>query len=135
MIASFIQLSLSQLYKLFILLTMSILPFLVSFLCGNRWTSLFLVTTSGFCIMLIATIVSILIITYLPKITPQELTGKILSLLITVSLCSQPFGQIIYGYFFGSQVGQWFSVFLAFGICGLITLYTKSSAFKNAFLS
>lgn len=43
---------------------------------------------------------SIQILTFIQSETPSNLTGKIISFCMAMTMCSPPIGQIIYGYLF-----------------------------------
>lgn len=55
------------------------------------------VTAAGFVIMGCATLFTVTLLAYLQSQTPPELVGKVIALLMTVSLCAQPLGQALYG--------------------------------------
>ena len=55
-------------------------------------------------IMLMATVISIFVITEIQRETPNELLGKIMALVMAVAQCAAPLGQIFYGAAF-----EWFS--------------------------
>jgi MFS family permease len=56
----------------------------------------------GFCVvmMTISTLLSVEMITYVQKITPATLTGKVMALLLCLVMCGNPIGQAIYGVLF-----------------------------------
>lgn len=59
------------------------------------------ITGASFLIMVLATMFSIQMIATVQTETPPELIGKIIALLMSLSLCAQPVGQAIYGVVFG----------------------------------
>ncbi|WP_324825821.1 MFS transporter [Sinanaerobacter sp. ZZT-01] len=87
-------------------------------------TTYFLI--SGFCVimMVISTIFNVEMITYLQKITPGTLTGKVMALIMCLAMCGNPIGQVIYGVLFEflSTNVDWI-YFGAFAAClGLCTV-------------
>ena len=75
---------------------------------------------AGFCVvmMIISALLNVEMITYVQKITPVTLTGKVMALLMCLVLCGNPIGQVIYGMLFECLSGsvEWI-YFGAFAIC------------------
>ena len=75
---------------------------------------------AGFCVvmMILSTLLSVEMITYVQKITPVTLTGKVMALLMCLVMCGNPIGQVIYGMLFECLSGsvEWI-YFGAFAIC------------------
>lgn len=57
---------------------------------------------TGFCVimMILSTLLSVEMITYVQKITPATLIGKVMALLTCLVMCGNPIGQVIYGALF-----------------------------------
>ncbi len=74
----------------------------------------------AFCVvmMIISTLLSVEMITYVQKITPATLTGKVMALLLCLVMCGNPIGQTIYGVLFEclSSGVDWI-YFGAFTVC------------------
>lgn len=75
---------------------------------------------AGFCaiMMTISTLFNVEMITYVQKITPATLTGKVMALLMCLVMCGNPIGQAIYGVLFEclSASVDWI-YFGAFAVC------------------
>ena len=75
---------------------------------------------AGFCVvmMILSTLLSVEMITYVQKITPATLTGKVMALLMCLVMCGNPIGQAIYGVLFEclSARVDWI-YFGAFAVC------------------
>lgn len=74
----------------------------------------------GFCVvmMIFSTLLSVEMITYVQKITPAALTGKVMALLTCLVMCGNPIGQAIYGALFEVLwTGVYWIYFGAFTIC------------------
>lgn len=52
-----------------------------------------------------ACILSIFALTAIQQKTPEHMTGKIMSYTMTISMCAQPLGQLIYGFWFDYAAG------------------------------
>lgn len=77
------------------------------------------VLTLAFCIgQALACIFSIFALTAIQQKTPENMTGKIMSYTMMLSMCAQPFGQLLYGLWFDAAAG--WVVLLASGAVVLI---------------
>lgn len=90
----------------------------------DSMTAYFLI--AGFCVvmMVISTLFNVEMITYVQKITPATLTGKVMALLMCLVMCGNPIGQAVYGVLFEcfSSSVDWI-YFGAFAVClGLCTV-------------
>ena len=100
------KLQMKNMYKGFSLLGLALIPLGISTLVFEiKILSFVLILVSSFAVMCIATVVSIQIMTYVQSQTPERIIGKVMALLITLSICSQPIGQAIYGFAFEYLVG------------------------------
>ncbi len=80
-------------------LCVGLMGFSLGFSFGNM-TAYILITIASFILMSSATIFTILIFTMIQTETPSTLIGKIIAVMIAISLSSQPIGQAIYGWGF-----------------------------------
>jgi len=75
---------------------------------------------AGFCVilMIFSAILNVEMITYVQRITPPTLTGKVMALLTCLVMCGSPVGQVIYGTLFErlSDSVEWI-YFGAFAVC------------------
>lgn len=67
-------------------------------------------------IMVFATILSIYVITQVQKETPNEILGKIMAIIMAVSQCAVPLGQMIYGFLIEMFSGIIFIPILIMGV-------------------
>lgn len=118
-----------KLHKLFLMLTFSLIPLCISpFFISIKIVSFILILISSFFVMCIATIISILIMTYIQNNTPENIVGKIMAFLLTLSICSQPLGQLFYGFAFEYGVGyESLIILVAIIISIFIGIYSKLS--------
>ena len=63
-------------------------------------------TAAGFVLMACAALFTVTMLAHIQSQTPAELVGKVVSLLLTVSLCAQPLGQALYGVLLERLAGQ-----------------------------
>lgn len=66
---------------------------------------------------MVFTIFSILILSSIQAKTPTHLLGKVMSFVITITMCSQPIAQFVYGGLFEKVGGNVAFVFLGTSIC------------------
>lgn len=61
----------------------------------------YIALTAAFCVgQLVCTMFSVLALSEIQQRTPEGLTGKVMALTITFSMCAQPLGQVAYGALF-----------------------------------
>ncbi|WP_312441535.1 MFS transporter [Lacrimispora sp.] len=81
---------------------------------------IYIVMLMGCALMLtLSTLFQIQIMTYLQILTPIELTGKVISCVMCVCICTNPLGQFIYGIVF-EKIGS--STYLPFYMAALIMM-------------
>lgn len=114
-------------YKYFLMLVFTLLPLFVGVTFINiKLLSLILILISVFFIMIISTIISIIIMTYVQNNTDENIVGKVMSFLLTLSICSQPIGQAFYGFIFEYLKGyESIVILIAIFISILTSIYVK----------
>lgn len=70
---------------------------------------------------IVFTLFSILILSSIQARTPSHLLGKVMSFVITITMCSQPIAQLIYGSLFEAVGENVAFIFLGTSICLLMT--------------
>lgn len=85
-----------------------------------------IIIVSVFLIMAFATIFTIKAMTFLQIVTPNHLIGKLISLVMCLSMCSQPLGQLIYGFLFQNfMTDSYFVIFIGALMSLIIGLLSK----------
>ncbi len=109
------------------MLVFTLLPLFVGVTFINiKLLSLILILISVFFIMIISTIISIIIMTYVQNNTDENIVGKVMSFLLTLSICSQPIGQAFYGFIFEYLKGyESIVILIAIFISILTSIYVK----------
>lgn len=73
----------------------------LAFLLPVSTLARYLALTAAFCVgQLVCTMFSVLALSEIQQRTPEGLTGKVMALTITFSMCAQPLGQVAYGALF-----------------------------------
>ncbi len=89
-----------------------------------------LILVSAFLVMCLASLASIIIITYIQSSTPENMVGKIMAFVMTVSMFASPIGQAVYGIAFEYLIGYESSVtIVAMIISVLISFYSSKIKF------
>ncbi len=89
------------------------------------------ITVCCFAIMVCSTIFTIQVMSFLQAETPQSIIGKVIAVILTVSMCAQPLGNAFYGILFEVCKGYEYAVVLFSGVVSfLIALRTKNIFYK-----
>jgi MFS family permease len=77
-------------------------------------------------LLVLSTLFQIQIMTYLQILTPKELTGKVISCVMCVCMCTNPLGQFIYGIVF-ENIGSstYLPFYVAVSIMIIISIFTR----------
>ena len=98
------KLKVEKLNRMIILLGVGLFPAGIAFLLPVSTFVKYLVLVLSFCVGQIAcNIFSIFALSVIQERTPQQLTGKVMSYVFTVSMCAQPLGQLVYGFLFDAS--------------------------------
>ena len=81
--------------------------------------------------MVLSTIFTIQMLSFVQSVTPQDLTGKVMAVILAGSMCSQPLGNALYGIFFEICKGYEFAVILFAGVTSLIVAISSKNIFKK----
>ena len=83
-----------------------------------------------FGIMVCSTIFTVQVMAFVQAQTPQTLIGKVIALMITVAMCAQPVGNVLYGLLFEVCYGAEAAVVLLAGGISLVIAVGTKSIFK-----
>ncbi|MEG1003328.1 MFS transporter [Clostridium sp.] len=121
------KLKISNSYILLFLDILALIPIGLTLMSELPATiSYIIITVSCFFIMTVSTIFSIQMITFIQRETPGYLIGKVMSICITIGMCAQPIGQLVYGYLFETlKNNNSLIIFGAFLVGGIITFISK----------
>ena len=89
------------------------------------------ITVCCFAIMVCSTIFTVQMMSFIQKETPQNLIGKVIAVILTVSMCAQPLGNAFYGVLFGICKGFEYAVVLFSGIVSLMIAISTKNIFKR----
>lgn len=77
------------------------------------------------CFSIICALINIVLATLMQKVTPNNMLGRVMSVVVTISMVAMPLGQVIYGALFDS-----ISSFYIFGASALMILLISIISFK-----
>ena len=100
------------------------LPFKAMFSYG-------IILVSCFCMMFLATLFSIQIMSCLQSMVPESLIGKVISCAMCIGMCASPLGQAIYGGLFELLKGRVFVLFFVAAILTVMLAFAMKKAFKK----
>ncbi len=89
------------------------------------------ITATSFVIMALATMFSVQMIAAVQSETPLELVGKVIAVMISLSMCAQPIGQAIYGVAFDQFSNHTGIILLVVAILSAAISLTSKDIFKN----
>lgn len=89
------------------------------------------ITACCFAIMVFSTVFTVQMMSFIQTETPQNLIGKVIAVILTVSMCAQPLGSALYGVLFEACAGFEYAVVLFSGIVSLAIAFCTRSIFKK----
>lgn len=95
------KLKIHRLYRLLAAIGIFMIPAGISFLFPVSSMIKYISIVISFCGMqMIISIFSIMVVSFIQQRTPNHFMGKVMAYVSTVTLCVQPIGQIVYGFWF-----------------------------------
>ncbi len=88
------------------------------------------ITVCCFAVMLFSTIFTVQMMSFIQTETPQNLLGKVIAVIFTVSMCAQPLGNALYGVLFEVCQGYEYVVVLFSGAVSLMIAVRAGKIFK-----
>lgn len=106
-----------HLSAVFVSFGMCLVPAGMAFLLPLDTFGRYIILLSMFCVSQFGcSIFSTYVISLIQQRTPQHLMGKVMSYVFTISLCTQPMGQIVYGALFDRFSGSVYGVLIPSGL-------------------
>lgn len=90
-----------------------------------------ILTVCCFCIMLFSTVFTVQMLSFFQTETPQNLVGKVIAVILAVSMCAQPLGNVVYGILFEICRGYEFAVILFAGAISLVIAVRTKGIFSK----
>lgn len=110
----------------------SIFPMIITLIISKSIIiNYIIISIMGFSIMTFATMFSIQMITFVQIQTPTEISGKVISCLLGLSLCAMPIGQALYGILFQNWISTPWIVLIISLLSSLIISFFSKFTFQN----
>lgn len=84
-----------------------------------------------FFIMVCSTIFTVQMMSFIQTENPQNLIGKVIAVIFTISMCSQPLGNALYGVLFEICRGYEYAVVLFSGAMSLVIAFRARNIFRH----
>lgn len=126
------KLNIKKSYYLLLGATISIFPMIITLIISKSIIiNYIIISIMGFSIMTFATMFSIQMITFVQIQTPTEISGKVISCLLGLSLCAMPIGQALYGILFQNWISTPWIVLIISLLSSLIISFFFKFTFQN----
>jgi predicted MFS family arabinose efflux permease len=109
------------------LCALSAVPMGIVLIFSSNFASYAVITAMSAVMMGASTLFSIQMLAFGQAVTPRQLVGKVIALVMTVNLCAQPLGQAVYGLLFERFTAYPWAVVLGSALLSLcVALYSRS---------
>ena len=103
----------------------------VLILFSSGMVNYLVLTVCCFIIMILSTVFTVQMMSFMQAETPQNLTGKVIAVALTIAMCAQPLGNALYGVLFEFCEGYEYAVVLFSGVTSLVIAVRAGSVFRN----
>ena len=93
--------------------------------------SYLVITGCCFVIMVLSTMFSVQMVSFVQAETPGHLIGKVIAVILTIAMCAQPLGNALYGVLFELCQGFEFAVILFAGGISLVIALAAGRRFRE----
>lgn len=125
------RLKASQMYRYLAAVGVCMIPMGMAFLLKQEMTIYLIVLISIALIQITVSIFSIYGLSLIQQKTPNELLGKIMSYVMTVTLCVQPLGQMLYGVLFDVFREEILWIMIGSAVCIILLSIITRKAFTE----
>lgn len=101
------------------------------FLFSSGMVNYIVISICCFFIMVFSTVFTVQMMSFIQRETPQNLIGKVIAVIFTISMCAQPLGNALYGVLFEICGGFEYMVVLFSGIVSLLIALSTRKIFLN----
>lgn len=103
----------------------------VLILFSSGMVNYLVLTVCCFVIMVLSTVFTVQMMSFMQAETPRNLTGKVIAVALTIAMCAQPLGNALYGVLFEFCEGCEYAVVLFSGVMSLVIAVRAGSIFRN----
>jgi len=121
-----------SLYLLLAVLGISFIPAgLIFLLPVGAMPKYIVIIASMFIMQLVSCVFSIFALSTIQQKTPNEIIGKIMAYVVTISLCAQPLGQMVYGILFDSFPNAIYLILIPTGLFTFVVGLISKNTFRD----
>lgn len=126
------KLSVDKAGNLIVICAACVFPMGISlFLFSSGFVNYLVMTVCCFLIMIFSTVFTVQIMSFVQAETSPALIGKVIALMLSVSMCAQPLGSALYGILFEICAGCEFAVVFFAGIVSLMIALRLGKIFRS----
>ena len=100
-------------------------------LSSSGMVNYIVITACCFAVMVFSTVFTVEMLSFIQTETPQNMIGKVIAVILAVSMCAQPLGNALYGVLFEACKGIEYAVVLLSGALSLAVALGTRNVFKN----
>ena len=125
------RLKFTDTWKQIMLAALTLLPMGASLFWGRGYGTYLVLALCGLILMAAPSAYTIQIMAYVQTVTPLELTGKVISLIMTLCTCAMPAGQVLYGFLFERFADNLSCLFFAAALISLCLSFFNRNAVRG----
>ena len=100
-------------------------------ICSSGMVNYIALTVCCFLIMVCSTVFTVQIMSFIQTETPPDLIGKVIAVILSISMCAQPLGTALYGILFEICSGFEYAVVLFSGAVSLVIALRIGKIFRE----
>lgn len=104
---------------------------IVLILTSSAMAGYLVMTSCCFLVMMCATVFTVQVMSFVQTETPQHLIGKVIAVILTISMCAQPLGNAVYGVLFEYCRGFEYAVIFLAGTASAVIAGWMTHVFKK----
>lgn len=126
------KLKMDKLYLLMLILGICFIPIGGILLFSYSTLVKYIILVIAFCVcQIVCSIFSIYCLTAIQERTPQHLIGKVMAFIVTISICAQPLGQLVFGFLFDTFADSTYFVLIPSGVVVSVISLLSIGFFKK----
>ena len=130
------RLSVQKAGNLIVLSAAALFPVAAALLVSSSGITVYVIlTVCCFIVMTCCTMFTVQMLSFFQTVTPPNLLGKVIAVIMTIAMCAQPFGNALYGALFEICRGMEYAVVLFAAAVSLVIAVGMRGIFKRFSLS
>ncbi len=130
------RLSVQKAGNLIVLSAAALFPVAAALLVSSSGITVYVIlTVCCFIVMTCCTMFTVQMLSFFQTVTPPNLLGKVIAVIMTIAMCAQPFGNALYGALFEICGGMEYAVVLFAAAVSLVIAVGMRGIFKHFSMS